>query len=276
MAGLFYYRHLIGDYDTATKDLTLLEHGAYRRLLDGYYANKGPIDADKLYRIAGAFAPDEQAAVRKVAGMFFEFREGFVHNAKCEEEIARVLNESERQRAIARSRWSKDQDATASPTADATAHATASPTADAVALPFNSHKSEKHNPLNPPQPPQPPQPERELTPSEKAKLKHKNYRFELPDYIPEDAWDAFIDMRKKTHRPLTQWGMHLTEIELGKLHKAGNDMRMVLDQSTLNSWTGVFPVRARGGAGRRGHTESRNDDTAAAWAENHSEDDDNA
>ena len=36
-----YYSHHIGDYLTATAHLTLLEHGAYRRLIDIPLAYKG-------------------------------------------------------------------------------------------------------------------------------------------------------------------------------------------------------------------------------------------
>lgn len=121
MPSLFYYRHIIGDYDRDTKDLSLLEHGAYRRLLDAYYANRGPLsaDPDRLYRVTSAILPDEQAAVRKVAYLFFDLVDGNIVHAKCDAEIARVVKESESQKARAEKRWGKksgnaDDDAGAS------------------------------------------------------------------------------------------------------------------------------------------------------------------
>ena len=51
-----YYRHYLGDYQRDTAHLSLIEHGAYRCLLDAYYANDGPIPADEraLFRLARA------------------------------------------------------------------------------------------------------------------------------------------------------------------------------------------------------------------------------
>jgi uncharacterized protein YdaU (DUF1376 family) len=50
-----FYKHFLGDYARDTKDLSLLEHGAYRVLLDHNYATEQPIpnELDKLYRVAG-------------------------------------------------------------------------------------------------------------------------------------------------------------------------------------------------------------------------------
>lgn len=68
-----FYKHWIGDYQRDTSDLSLIEHGAYRQLLDTYYANDGniPADLERLYRIARATTPEEQAAVRHIVERFF-------------------------------------------------------------------------------------------------------------------------------------------------------------------------------------------------------------
>ena len=58
-----YPRH-VGDYLRDTVDLTMLEDGAYTRLLDQYYARDEPLPADKakVYRMARAFSRPERAA----------------------------------------------------------------------------------------------------------------------------------------------------------------------------------------------------------------------
>jgi len=68
-----FYKHWIGDYQRDTADLSLVEHGAYRLLLDAYYANDGEIPADygRLYRIVRAYSEEEQLAVRTIADRFF-------------------------------------------------------------------------------------------------------------------------------------------------------------------------------------------------------------
>lgn len=76
----------------------------------------------------------------------------------------------------------------------------------------------------------------------------------LPDWIPPDAWSGYVDMRKARGKPLTKNAVHLAVRELEKLKSEGNDPRAVLEQSTMNSWQGLFPVKSAG----RGTNGSRN------------------
>ena len=41
-----WYKHYIADYQQDTADLTLIEQGAYRALLDAYYQREGPLPND--------------------------------------------------------------------------------------------------------------------------------------------------------------------------------------------------------------------------------------
>ena len=66
-----YYKHHLGDYAKDTLGLTMLEHGAYRLLLDGYYATETPIAHDEAYALAKAGSSEEKAAVDKVLRKFF-------------------------------------------------------------------------------------------------------------------------------------------------------------------------------------------------------------
>ncbi len=95
-----YYPHHIGDYITATAHLTMLEDGAYRRLLDLYYSTEKQLPRDRkaLYRLARARTKEEQEAVDVVVEeFFFETDDGWFHS-RCDEEIekARVLAERAR------------------------------------------------------------------------------------------------------------------------------------------------------------------------------------
>ncbi len=80
----------------------------------------------------------------------------------------------------------------------------------------------------------------EPEPSAAAKKKS----LELPDWIPEDAWDAFVAMRKKIKAPLTDDAVKLAFGQLEKLMQAGHRPRAVLEQSTLNSWRGLFEIKS--------------------------------
>lgn len=87
-----FYSWFPGDYQRDTTHLSFVEDAAYRRLLDAYYM-RGVIEANAsgLLRVARAISPDEQAAVIKVAAEFFEERDGRLHHAKVEHEMARSL-----------------------------------------------------------------------------------------------------------------------------------------------------------------------------------------
>ena len=100
-----YYPWYPGDYQRDTNDLSLIEHGAYRVLLDEYYTNKGlPSDINRLYRICKAMTPDEQTAVRTVAKRFFpENGNGALCNGRADKEILKrdaFLSEQGRKSAL--------------------------------------------------------------------------------------------------------------------------------------------------------------------------------
>lgn len=67
----------------------------------------------------------------------------------------------------------------------------------------------------------------------------------IPDWIPFDAWDGYIQMRKKIRKPMTDRAITLAITTLDKLRQQGQDIAAVLDQSTLNSWQGLFAVAER-------------------------------
>ena len=88
-----------GDYLRDTVGLTLLEHGAYRLLLDHYYTACGilPVDKPRLYRICGAHEQPEQTAVDTVVDKFFPIKNGKLTNKRADEEIERKRLFSEKQ-----------------------------------------------------------------------------------------------------------------------------------------------------------------------------------
>lgn len=65
----------------------------------------------------------------------------------------------------------------------------------------------------------------------------------LPDWIPADAWNGYLEMRKKIRKPITADGIKLAIRELEKLRAAGHDPKLILEQSILNSWQGLFEPR---------------------------------
>lgn len=85
-----YYEHHLGDYAKDTAHLTMLEHGAYRLLLDRYYGTEQGIPADQAHRLARARSKEEKQAVDDVLAEFFQLVNGFWMNKRADEEIAKA------------------------------------------------------------------------------------------------------------------------------------------------------------------------------------------
>ena len=104
---MHYYQFNIGDYRKDTNHLTLLEHGIYRNLLDTYYLNEKPLcedDAD-LMRTHCVRTEEERIAFKNVIADFFKkTKKGYIHK-RCDEQIAKYNQKSEKARLSAKSRW---------------------------------------------------------------------------------------------------------------------------------------------------------------------------
>jgi uncharacterized protein YdaU (DUF1376 family) len=87
---MHHYPHHIGDYRTHTAHLTMIEDGAYRRLLDIYYMNENSLPADvvAVQRIVSARSKSEREAVETVLREFFTLQADGWHQSRADEEIA--------------------------------------------------------------------------------------------------------------------------------------------------------------------------------------------
>lgn len=79
---------------------------------------------------------------------------------------------------------------------------------------------------------------------EKKTTKKKEEPFVLPDWVPVDAWSAFLEMRAKKRNVPTDYAKKLAVNELKKIVDAGEDAETVINRSILKGWAGFFP---RGG-----------------------------
>ena len=125
---MHWYPHHVGDYKQATSQLSILEDGAYRRILDAYYSTDANVDANalRLHRVCSAVSDAEKEAVDYVVATFFEVRDGKLYQERAHEEIGKWLSKSKKASKAAIERWSKIH-----ANADATAHANADANGDA-------------------------------------------------------------------------------------------------------------------------------------------------
>lgn len=68
----------------------------------------------------------------------------------------------------------------------------------------------------------------------------------LPTWLPQENWDAFIEMRKKTiKKPPTDFALFLVLKELYSLKGQGHDPLACLNQSIVNGWADVYALKAK-------------------------------
>lgn len=104
-----FYKHFIGDYQRDTGHLSLMEHGAYRLMLDTFYATEKalPIDRKTLYRLLRANGTSERKAIDSVVTQFWsDLGEGLV-NLRAAVEIGKAEKQAEVNRQIAHVREEK-------------------------------------------------------------------------------------------------------------------------------------------------------------------------
>lgn len=113
--GLHYYRFFPGDYIRDTRHLSIMQHGAYRLLIDEYMMH-GPIpnDLPRLERICGAFSNEERAAIEYVLTEYFVLEGPTWRHKRCDEERAYQQDITDRAVKANEVRWTKKRDAKAS------------------------------------------------------------------------------------------------------------------------------------------------------------------
>ena len=79
-----------------------------------------------------------------------------------------------------------------------------------------------------------------------SKQKNKNKAqapFVLPDWIPQEHWQAWIDARAKVRKTPTDYTKRLAVAKLDNYREQGIAPAQVLMQSAFNNWSGLFPPK---------------------------------
>ena len=88
---------------------------------------------------------------------------------------------------------------------------------------------------------QPTNNQRVTTTNKSNNIKKSNKGLVLPDWISQDSWDGFVEMRKKIKKPLTDRACNGIINKLDKFGKQNADA--ILDQSTENCWQTVYELK---------------------------------
>jgi hypothetical protein len=82
--------------------------------------------------------------------------------------------------------------------------------------------------------------------------KNNNEREEsvlLPDWIPLDAWNGFVEMRNASRAKMTDRAKILAIEKLTQFRKMGYDVAAILNKSTINNWKDVYEPKQHSAAG---------------------------
>ncbi len=76
--------------------------------------------------------------------------------------------------------------------------------------------------------------------TETEKEKEKRQKVEIPDFIPLQDWNDFVEMRKHTKRSMTERAMKIMFNKLQQMKTKGFDISEVLQKSIANNWSDVY------------------------------------
>jgi hypothetical protein len=82
-----------------------------------------------------------------------------------------------------------------------------------------------------------------ITQDTKHKRSVTKVTFVVPDWIPKDTWDEFIQMRNRIGKPATEYAKKLLADKLFKFKANGQDIKAVLEKSITSSWQDVFEIK---------------------------------
>jgi hypothetical protein len=75
----------------------------------------------------------------------------------------------------------------------------------------------------------------------------------FPLWLPIEAWQGWVEMRKQRKRPLTDRAKSRALTKLEALHLAGHDINELLDRSTINGWLDIYEPKGKTNAGNSQH-----------------------
>ena len=108
-----------------------------------------------------------------------------------------------------------------------------------------------------------------VLPKQKQAEQSKNAELgDLPDWVPVEPWIAFVEMRKAmgSRAKLTPHAAKLIVGKLDEFRKQGMDLTEILNNSIMNNWKSVFPLKQQQYAGKQQALEDRNRAAADIFA----------
>lgn len=107
---MHYYQFNIGDYLIDTQHLELMEDLAYRRMLDLYYQEEGPLPLDVDYLAKKLRMRSHVECIKSVLSEFFTLEDDGYHNRGADKVLNKIYEKSEKAKRSAEARWNKNKE----------------------------------------------------------------------------------------------------------------------------------------------------------------------
>jgi uncharacterized protein YdaU (DUF1376 family) len=224
----------VADYLADTAHLTTEEHGAYLLLLFSYWQTGKPLRSDRLASVS-RLSNERWTDVEQTLREFFHVSKGVWTHFRVEADLEKVESKSKKNssagkasakaRALAKQELEEGDSTNVGTNVEQTYQRNVNHTDTDTDTDTEQKQGQK--------------------PSSKKPAKPKNPKpaFQLPEWINAQAWASFVEMRVKIKKPMTDNAMGLAVKALEKLEAQGHRSEDVLNQSTFNSWQGLFAIK---------------------------------
>ena len=206
---MHYYQHHIGDFIKDTVNLNDHQLATYMRMLWTYYSDEKPITG-ALEDIAFAMRSDKKTVRLLLKNYFFDADEGWRHS-RCDKEIAKYHQKSEKAKNSANSRWKNADGMRTHAKPDANASIS-----DANQEPITNNQE----------------------PIKEKEKKTKSHQPAKPPDVSDVVWSDFLQVRKAKRLPLTETALRLLRTAA---ERGGFEFQEVLEICCARGWASFDP-----------------------------------
>ncbi len=208
-----------------TRHLSTIEHGAYLLLLMIGWRSGGSLpDDDKVLAKYAGLTGAQWARMAPTIRAFFTVEGGRIFQPRQRDELdhVRQVRNSKKAGGFAKSLKIKER--------------------------HSANAEQMQCVRTPPTPTPTPLKERE----DKSSPKKPASRAEaLPDWLPLDAWNGWLEMRQSARKPASARAKQMAIEKLEAMHRRGKSVAASLDQSTMRGWTDLYEPKSGGDDGQR-------------------------